>query len=44
VSRPPSDAEREACAKYLAAAESPEKGLRGVLWSLLNTREFLLQH
>ena len=44
VSRPPTDAERKACAKYLAAADSPEKGLQGVLWSLINTREFLLQH
>jgi hypothetical protein len=30
--------------KYLIDAESPEKGLQGVMWSLLNTREFLLQH
>jgi hypothetical protein len=44
VSRSPTAAEREACAKYLAAAESLEKGLQGVLWSLVNTREFLLQH
>lgn len=44
VSRPPSGEERQACLKYLQAAESPEKGMQGVLWSLLNTREFLLQH
>jgi hypothetical protein len=44
VSRPPADAEREACLAYLRAAESPEKGLQGVLWGLLNTREFMLQH
>jgi hypothetical protein len=44
LSRPPTGAEREACLKYLQAAESSEKGLGGVLWSLLNTREFLLQH
>ncbi len=44
LSRPPADAERAACLKYLHAAESSEKGLQGVLWSLLNTREFLLQH
>ncbi|HTU23729.1 MAG TPA: DUF1549 domain-containing protein [Gemmataceae bacterium] len=44
VSRPPAGDEREACLKYLKAAESSEKGLQGVLWSLLNTREFLLQH
>jgi hypothetical protein len=44
LSRPPTDTEREACRKYLKAAGSPEKGLQGVLWGLLNTREFLLQH
>jgi hypothetical protein len=44
VSRLPTDAERAACLKFLSAAESPEKGLHGVLWGLLNTREFLLQH
>jgi hypothetical protein len=44
VSRTPSDTERQACVKYLKEAESPEKGLQGVMWTLLNTREFLLQH
>jgi hypothetical protein len=44
LSRMPSDAERQACMKYLKEAEAPEKGLQGVMWSLLNTREFLLQH
>src|SRR5262249_1773553 len=44
LSRLPSDAEREACLKFVKDAESPEKGLQGVLWSLVNTREFLLQH
>ena len=44
VSRPPSAAERDACLKFVAGAESPEKGFQGVLWGLLNTREFLLQH
>ena len=27
-----------------AAAESADKGLQGIVWSLLNTREFSLQH
>jgi hypothetical protein len=44
VGRLPSDTEREACLKYMKAAETPAKGLQGVMWSLLNTREFLLQH
>jgi hypothetical protein len=44
LSRPPADDERGECLKYLREAESAEKGLQGVLWGLLNTREFLLQH
>src|SRR5262249_8742118 len=44
VSRLPSDADRQASLKYLQKAESPEKGVQGLLWGLINTREFLLQH
>ncbi len=44
LSRLPSDAERKACLAYLREAPTPADGLRGVMWSLLNTREFLLQH
>ena len=44
VSRLPDETERTACRKYLKEAESTEKGLHGLLWGLLNTREFLLQH
>jgi hypothetical protein len=44
VSRLPSAVEREACLKFVKEAESPEKGFQGVLWGLVNTKEFLLQH
>jgi len=44
VSRPPEESEMAACLDYLQSAESPAAGLRGVMWSLLNTREFVLQH
>jgi hypothetical protein len=44
VSRPPTEAERAACLKFVKDAETPEQGLQGVLWGLLNTKEFLLQH
>lgn len=44
VSRPPSESELSACIAFVKGAESPEKGLQGMLWSLLNTKEFLLQH
>jgi len=44
LSRLPSETERDASVRFVKAAESPEKGLQSVLWSLVNTREFLLQH
>jgi hypothetical protein len=44
LSRLPSDSERETCVKYLKESPTPQKGLEDVMWSLLNTREFLLNH
>ncbi|MFO0823337.1 MAG: DUF1553 domain-containing protein [Gemmataceae bacterium] len=44
LGRLPTEAERDACVKFVKKAESSEKGLQNVLWSLVNTREFLLQH
>ena len=44
VGRLPNDAELQTCLGHIVSAESPEKGLQTVLWCLLNTREFLLQH
>lgn len=44
LGRPPTDGERSACESYLRESASPAEGLRGIMWSLLNTREFLLQH
>lgn len=44
VSRLPTEKERDACLKFVKDADTPEKGFHGVLWGLLNTREFVLQH
>jgi hypothetical protein len=44
VGRAPQPTESEACKQFLAEAKSPEEGLQAVMWSLLNTKEFLLQH
>ncbi len=44
VSRLPTDLERDACLSFIATSESSEHGFQNVLWSLINTREFLLQH
>ena len=44
LSRLPSEAERQACLRFLKEAASPAKGLQGIMWGLVNTREFLVQH
>jgi hypothetical protein len=44
LGRLPEESETQVCLSYLGEVESPEKGLQGVLWSLVNTREFILQH
>jgi hypothetical protein len=44
LSRLPSESEMQTCLRHVGEAESPEKGLQSVLWGLLNTREFVLQH
>ena len=42
--RLPTNAERKAGVQYLEGSASPRKGCEGILWALLNTREFILQH
>jgi hypothetical protein len=44
LSRLPNETERQACEKYLKDAATPVKGVQSIMWSLVNTREFLLQH
>lgn len=44
VSRLPTSLERETCLQFLTASDSMETGLHNILWCLINTREFLLQH
>jgi hypothetical protein len=44
LSRLPDEAELTTCQDYLQQADSPEQGMQSVLWSLLNTKEFVLQH
>jgi Protein of unknown function (DUF1553) len=39
--RPPTEKELKLTREYLAKAASPEKGLQGLMWSLLNSNEFL---
>ena len=44
LSRLPDDSERAASADYFDDAEGPAEGLRGLLWALLNTKEFMTNH
>jgi hypothetical protein len=44
LSRFPTEGERSACLQYLHTSSIPVAGLQGILWGLINTREFLLQH
>jgi hypothetical protein len=44
VGRLPGDREREACLAYVNGRESSLRSFQDVLWSLLNTREFILNH
>ncbi|HEX5104086.1 MAG TPA: DUF1549 and DUF1553 domain-containing protein, partial [Pirellulaceae bacterium] len=44
VSRLPSQDEMDRCLAYLAEADSPAAGAKGLLWSLINTKEFIVNH
>jgi hypothetical protein len=41
LGRMPGEKEMELCRDYLAKKPSPEQGLKGLMWSLLNSNEFL---
>jgi hypothetical protein len=44
VSRPPTMEELQSARRDIAAAKDPIDGLRDLLWALLNTREFSVNH
>ena len=44
VSRPPTATEFEKARADIAAANSPAEGVRELLWAMLNTREFMVNH
>lgn len=44
VSRPPTKEELNIGRKYLADSPSPTGGMRDLLWALLNTKEFIVNH
>ncbi|MBY0521817.1 MAG: DUF1549 and DUF1553 domain-containing protein [Gemmataceae bacterium] len=44
LSRLPTDEERQACSTLLKESSSTKQGMQDLLWSLLNTKEFLLNY
>lgn len=44
VSRLPSDTERQTCLSYVQERNSSLRSFQDIMWSLLNTREFILNH
>lgn len=44
LSRLPTDEERQAALTLLKESKSPEQGMQDLLWSMLNTKEFLLNY
>ena len=44
LSRLPTPAEMDRCLAYLDDADSSAAGAKGLLWTLLNTKEFIVNH
>ena len=44
LTRLPTESEVQRCNEFFAEASSPSEGARGVLWALINTKEFLFNH
>jgi hypothetical protein len=44
LSRPPSAAELDRSMQFIANANTPSNGMRDLLWALLNTKEFIVNH
>ena len=44
LGRPPEPHELERATKFIDDASSPAAGLRGLLWAVLNTKEFIVNH
>ena len=44
LSRPPDEAETARALEYMADSGDQVAGLKGLLWVLLNTKEFIVNH
>ncbi len=44
LSRYPTDDELTRCVEFIGASPNPAEGAKGVLWALINTKEFIVNH
>ncbi len=44
LSRVPTDAELDTSREFIASYDDPIDGVRGLLWALINTKEFIVNH
>ena len=44
LSRYPTAAEMDRCHQYLTSSSNPVEGAKGLLWTLVNTKEFIVNH
>jgi hypothetical protein len=44
VNRFPTEGERDIAAAYLQDSDNPREGLRDLIWTLINTKEFIVNH
>jgi len=44
LSRQPTDDEIARCQQFLVDSSSPLEGAKGLLWTLINTKEFIVNH
>ena len=44
LSREPDPSELDRCVQFIAQADTPVKGLRDLMWALINTKEFIVNH
>jgi hypothetical protein len=44
LSRHPTEQEVARCQQFLASAATPVDGAKGILWTLINTKEFIVNH
>lgn len=44
LSRYPSEDEMSQCRQFVEQSETPVEGVRGLLWALINTKEFIVNH